>query len=229
MEKLLKCTVLRIPLVAILFMITTMPSYAQLSDSLKNELRKVSDEMSENGNQNFLIVDALADTFIHFYSGGYTFYYKHDIVIINYNPLDEPANTRYVNKIKKYLYPESPSSDNSTSMSTRLSITFNDVFNPSSTFRKGNNTNSRIMKIYQDRTVINMLVADNLLDTTKKYKVVYNESGLLINNNPLDIISAAKYMLYFNKEGFTPKEKADELIIDNKNIKLNTAQFSQTK
>ncbi len=70
---------------------------AQISDSLKTQLQRVSSEMCEEGNNNFIVVDAIIDGYISL-RAKYSFVYKKDMILINDAPLMPSDYPRYSEK-----------------------------------------------------------------------------------------------------------------------------------
>lgn len=204
-------------------------------DSLRKELQAVSTKLYLEHNSNFLIVDAILDGLIKMsehkasyqvsYSNGavpthieepvgemlfgYIFKYQDGKITINSKPLDDLANMVYVNKIKNFFSHENSEAPDSFTL-TNFTLKSKDIFEPYSYFRKG-----------QDRGVVYMLIEDKLLDTTYDYTVIYNLEGLFINYTKVSEMSAMKYTLYINKNGFTPNSPKDQLYIDKKQIKCD--------
>lgn len=236
---------LKIIFILILWTGTPIRSYCQNVDSLRKELQKVSLQLYKDHNRNFLIVDAILDGLIKmspyafssttFSCNGkstsyidqpsepkqvfsYIFVYQDGAIKISDKPLNDVENMIYFNKIK-FFYSHGNDALPHTFTLSNFFLDLKDIFDPSSSFRRGT---TLPWGSCPDRTIINMLVEDKLLDTSTDYKVVYDIDGLFINNEMLGVMTATKYIFYINEHGFTPKSAADRLYIDKKNIRCNT-------
>ena len=232
---------------------TPIRSYSQNVDSLRKELQKVSLQLYKDHNRNFLIVDAILDGLIEtnpnafssttFTSNGkstsyidqpdeanqvfsYTFAYQDGAIKINGKYLDDVKNMIYKNKIA-FFYSHGTDTMPPSFTLINLFLKLKEIFDPYSSFRKGrtlNNPNS-----FSDRTVVNMLVDDKLLDTSGNYVVVYTNQGLFVQNTWLSTMVATKYILYINDKGFTAEGPADKLYIDKKGLKCNKNKVYKPK
>lgn len=199
--KWLKSNIVFSVLMAISFM-ATVPAHAQLSDSLKNELRKVSNTMYSEGNNNFVIVDLIIDRQIT-PGAHYNFIYKDGVVIINGRKLPKQLNERYADKLKNYVAASNQWSTTGLSWSSH-GETLKDIFNAKSNFRKKDSGNRDLIR----DPLVQMLADDKLIDTLSSYSIRYNTHGLFINHKLLSKQKAWKYIKFINESGFIPLKKA---------------------
>jgi hypothetical protein len=195
---------------------TTMPSYAQLSDSLKNELQKVSLNMYASKDRNFVIVDAIIDGFIQ-PNTRYNFSFKNGIVKIDNMQLYDVKNMVYANKIQNFFSRQHlGANNNSFSMTNNVPLTLNDIFNPSSRFRTENKPlNPEIESKY--RHIVNIFAADKLIDTSKYYVIKYDSKGLFINGKQIDDLTALKYIGLIHDE-FRNMQSSNVFFIDKSHL-----------
>lgn len=203
-------------LTAVVLLFTVCPqSHAQLSDSLRSELKKVSQLMYQEGNPNYLDVDALCDGIIVPDT-------KYELsnangITINNSPLPAWLKPAYEKKFRSFQR-LADSSNVMTMISTSSNgLRLKDVFNENSTFRK------RKMKAPSPAamvaanpeadkalyTLVKMLKADKLIDDEDGYDVSYHADGLFVNNVKFSKRKAAKYVAAMKKDGYVLKGKTD--------------------
>jgi hypothetical protein len=177
-------------------------THAQLSDSLRNELKKVSDELYGQKNSNFMIVDAILDGQIK--SDVHYAFSCDSIVIINNKHLAPALEKRYIGKLNQMGSPNSKT----TRFSREGTVTLKELFDSSSFFRQSFDRNPNFLIRKQ---LIPLLTEDLLLDTTTSYTVFYDSSGLYLNNVRLKDNTAAKYIQLIQSLGYYPHSKRDNL------------------
>jgi hypothetical protein len=177
-------------------------SHGQLSDSLKNELKKVSAELYAQKNNNFMIVDAILDNQIRL---GVHYEFRCDsVVTINNKRLAPVLEKKYLDKLKQNQAPN----NKTTGYKMEGTATLKELFDPTSFFRM---SIDRTPDFLIQKQLIPLLTEDLLLDTTTSYAVYYDIGGLYINNARLSNETAAKYIQLIHSLGFYARSKGDNL------------------
>ena len=188
-------------LVSLLFL-NALHSHAQLSDSLKDELKKVSAELYAQKNDNFMIVDAILDNQIRL---GVHYEFRCDsIVAIDNKRLAPVLEKKYLDKLKQ----NQAANNKSTGYKMAGAVTLKELFDPTSFFRL---SFYRTPDFLIQKQLIPLLTEDLLLDTTTSYGVYYDIGGLYINGERLSDETAAKYVRLINSLGFYARSKGDIL------------------
>ena len=177
---------------------------ARISDSLRQELSKVSAQLLQEKNNNFIIVDALLDNLVKLNSG-YKAAYKDGMLHINDKELPAALKEKYLGKIQSVC----SSGISSFSMSA-MSLTLKEIFDPTSNFRTPFQLGT-MQKPDIERPLTQMLVKDGVVDTTKDYSILYCQAGLFVNNKLLPADKSLKYIRFINMSGFIPKMPTDNL------------------
>jgi len=152
----------------------------------------------------------------------YMFVYQDGAIKINGKPLNDMENIIYRNKVNNFYSHGNDTVPNNFTI-TNYFLNLKDIFTPYSSFRKGqtSNTDQTLNNIdaFSDRSIVNMLVDDKLLDTSGEYLVMYTSQGLFVQNTRLPNEAATKYILYINSKGFTAQSPTDQMHIDKNNIR----------
>jgi hypothetical protein len=201
---------IRLLLLSAVFSVHGFTAFAQQSDSMKSELRKIGKLMCDEKNQNFIIIDGLADGLIQ--AGvHYDIRYNNGPLLINEKVPPPEILSRYHADLLLFFdetnaFGETNSRDSHT-FSLMGSITLKEIFNANSGFRKPFQLENEFIR----GMLVEVLVKDKKLDTSKDYSIIYDANGLYLNNELLSKKDAAKYIQMINTLGFTPTSSRAEL------------------
>jgi hypothetical protein len=171
-----------------------------MSDSLRYEIRKVSNIMYNSGNLNYIDADALCDGLIQ-PDKWYDIDYKDGKLTIYDAPIPEKYKAQYDAKLKLFLAAHHYGPFSTKSDGVKLSS----VFDATSTFRKrdlkvqtiatGNLKHTQFNPIDNPwgTELTNMLAADHLLDTSKDYTFTFADDALVANGVTIDAKTVARY------------------------------------
>ncbi len=198
----------------------------QLTDSVRNELRTLSNKMLFAHNDNFIILDALVDGYVTI-GGKASIVYENDIVTINDKQIPDPKKSWYVDKIRLFQSAQTNDKDKlngDAGTTTRFyvinrKVTLAEIFDTASSFRKNVvprlSTREEVLKQKQAKVVlVDMLAADKLIDTSADFTIRYNILGFFLNNVKVDEAVGAKFVKYINATWLVVKEKSDYLYMD---------------
>jgi hypothetical protein len=198
----------------------------QLTGSVKNELRTLSNQMLSAHNDNFIILDAIVDGYVTI-GGKASVIYENDIVTINDKQIPDPKKSWYVDKIRLFQSAQINDKDKikgDAGATTRfyvidLKVTLAEIFDTASSFRKNLAqhlpTHEEVLKQEEDKAMlVGMLAADKLIDTSTDFTIRYNILGLFLNNVKVEEAVAAKFVKYINVHWLLAKEKSDYLYVD---------------
>ena len=184
------------------FFLSAINSHAQLSDSLKKELKKISALMYEQKNDNFMIVDAILDNQIRL---GVHYEFRCDsIVAIDNKRLAPVLEKKYLDKLKQ----NQAANNKTTGYKMAGAVTLKELFDPTSFFRL---SFYRSPDFLIQKQLIPLLTEGLLLDSTTSYSVYYDIGGLYINGARLSDETAAKYIQLIHSLGFYARSKGDIL------------------
>jgi hypothetical protein len=195
--------------------------------SLADKLTAISDEMYANGNDNFIIVDAVRDGII-LPESTYSFMYLEGGFTFNHMALSKKFTAIYENKMKKFFDEFNNGHDFFISI-TGSKASMKDILNDESTFRKGNRINKELQKAkptantntytINTRTastdgIIKAMIEDRLITNKHNYTVKWNMAGIYVNGKKLKGDVAEKYNTMFeNQAGFKPAKGEDGIVI----------------
>lgn len=211
-------------LAAVLFLpVLAQAQYTPLSDKLAT----ISDELFRNGNENYILVDAVKDGIL-VPGKQYNISILPGSITFNEKPLEQSANKVYEEKMKKFF--EANNGGNTAVISLRGSkITMDEILDEHSTFRsrkvtfkprnatqdliEANVLNGKRQTEYTDR-IIKEMVKDKLVKDKDKLKIKWNMTGVYVNDKKLKGWLADKYNTMFEKEtGFIPLKMEDGVVI----------------
>src|ERR1700761_7364550 len=158
-----------VPLLSVFTMLILMTASSAnattgISDSIKTELRKVSEQLYKDGNQNFIITDAIIDGII-LPGQYYKFTYRNEEIRIDDNEVPIPLRAGYLQKMKAFDAVKGSTVYNS--MKSCSGVTFAEIFDPNSSFRKETvyTTANPHYKRVDSRPLIALMVKDNIIDS----------------------------------------------------------------
>lgn len=203
---------------------------AQIDNKLREQLKTISSEMYKNGNENYVLVDAIADTLISVYQkadmlivGNIEYannedaYWAASISIItagdgyvgvNGKKLDGPLKGRYVTKMKQFLASLKETNDTINIRPFYFNnLSIDEIKDPVSDFRKVNMFSRReagIFTLMQKKLVQNLLQDRLVLPADSSYILQYHSVGykpyIKINNVPLSGAIKEKYVHFLETE-----------------------------
>jgi hypothetical protein len=199
--------------------------------SLDTKLATISDEMFANGNDNFIIVDAIRDGIIAPEST-YNFTYLEGGFTFNQLALSKKFTTIYESKMKKFFDQFNNGHDYFLSI-IGSKASMKDILNDESTFRKGNRIDKALQKAKTSENVptdtktytvntktvstdgiIKAMIEDGLIVNKHNYAVKWNMEGIHVNGKKLKGDVAEKYKTMFeNQAGFKPTKGGDGIVI----------------
>src|SRR6185437_2127632 len=174
-----------------LVLINPDKALSQHPKSLDTQLKEISAQMFNEGNKNFILIDAIRDSLIKF-NQPYDFQYISDtsdnIIKINNKDLSQPIKGIYMAKMKDFYIRHNHSHDKGFFSSRGDSVELKQILDPNSSFRKidkysYNNINDKSSE--WDAKLQKELIKDHLYDTTKGLKIVYNKDGVYIDSKKL--------------------------------------------
>ena len=192
-------------------------SFAQVSDSMKTELRKISRTIYDEGNPNYLDIDAVCDDLV-LPGQWYHLAYEDGLITINGKEIKVPLNRHYAEKMK-YFVARCKNNVDTKFTTTSDGLKLNDVFDEHSVFRQRKLAeykyyrNSAYNKVRPApmAKLVKWLVGENLVDTTRAYEIKYNKEGLWLNKKKQDNKTTARCAAMLKQEGFELKGDNDEL------------------
>lgn len=200
-------------------------AYAQYT-SLSDKLTAISDELFQNGNENYILVDAVKDGII-IPGHHYNFSYLGESITFDDKPLPQSLSKTYSEKLERFF--KTNNGGNMALISLRgTKMKMDDILDEQSTFRKKKDTFhaggistheidqqaiGRKQTEYTDR-IIKEMVKDKLVKDTDKLKIKWDMTGVYVNDKKLKGLIADKYNTMFEKAaGFTPKKIKDGVTI----------------
>ncbi|MBS1773140.1 MAG: hypothetical protein JST82_09770 [Bacteroidetes bacterium] len=217
----------------LLLAVMMLPLAAQAQyTSLDNQLSAISDEMFANGNENFIIVDAIKDGVIE-PEKTYSFMYTNGSFTFNQQALSKKLATGYEKKMKKYFDQFNNGHDFFISI-TGSKASMKDIFNEESTFRKTNRVNKELQQPKEIKTaasnivthtidntkttstdgIVKAMIQDGLITNKNNYTVKWNLNGIFVNGKKLKGDMAEKYETMFEAQaGFKPTKGEEGIVI----------------
>ena len=173
--------------------------------SLNEQLMTISEEMFRNGNENYIIVDAIRDGILQ-PEAPCNFSYLNESFTFNQFALSKKYAFTYEKKIKQFFENYNEGHDFAIFMNLSK-VSMKDIMNAESTFRK----NSRIMdvkpavniptpKTTNTDGIIKAMLQDGLITNRKNYTVKWNMTGVYVNGKKLKGEAAEKYNTLFEAQ-----------------------------
>lgn len=203
---------------------TNVPVQASGNDStLSMRLKAASAQMADQGNDHFIIAEAVSDGLLKDKST-YNFHYYPGHVHINGIPLPAQLNDKYASLMKNYFTSLQKPGENrkiSTSISMTGIVNVKEMLDAGSALRK---TISRLQEstpvaVREQRTydyswIITEMIREGLIADSTKYTASFNADGVSVNGKRLPMETERKYFAMFVKEaGFTPTTGKQGVVI----------------
>lgn len=194
---------------ALVFFSNTSLFSQKKEDNLRTELQAISQQMYEEGNTNYIFVDAVLDSLITLpnkmelvHLGEQQFFLYDGYSRI---PMEDTTVYRYVTKLENLIIKENAGQKTTFSARYEKPITLNDILDSTSHFRslkeKDEQKVQRGMHIALWKRLVQDMVDDGLVDLKRKDQSViqYNPTGISVYNQPLNEEQQKKYTKLFQQ------------------------------
>ena len=177
----------------------------------KAQLQDISNQMYNDGDISFILVQAYADNLL--YEGqAYKFVYANGNITINEELLPAPYNKMYADRIKAFN-----NGKESYRSITGDGLVLADILNPKSGFRtaylheKKAQAKSEADDVAMQK-ILHEMEKDHLLDIDAGYSISYTKRALLVNNKKLEGRMLKKYTDLFRTErNFVPVKDGESI------------------
>lgn len=171
------------------------------------KLNAISRKMFDEGNRNFLLIDAVKDGLL-LEQLPYSYEYNDGDISFNGEQLSEPYRSRYVEKMEAFL--KKQGSVHSAFAVTGSSLSL-DKLQKEQRSKKGKDKDSD--KEEKLDKIITAMAADSLLDEKESINLKWYPNGLYVNNNKLEGEKEKKYTaLLEDAIGYKPRFSTDSYI-----------------
>lgn len=151
------------------------------------KLNAISRKMFDDGNKNFLLIDAIKDGLL-LEKMPYTYEYDNGDISLNGEQLSEPYRSRYAEKMEAFLKKQGSVHSAFSITGSSLSL---DKLQKEEQGKKGKNSDRE--KEEKLNAVITAMAADSLLDESQPINLKWYPNGLYVNNNKLEGELEKKY------------------------------------
>lgn len=171
------------------------------------KLNAISQKMFEEGNKNFLLIDAMKDGLLQ-EKLPYTYEYDNGDISFNGEQLSEPYRSHYAEKMEAFLKKQGSVHSAFSITGSSLSL---DKLQKEQRSKKGKDKDSE-QKEKLDK-IITAMAADSLLDEKDPVNLKWYPNGLYVNNNKLEGELEKKYTaLMEDALGHKPRFPGDSYI-----------------
>lgn len=170
-------------------------TYGQKGSSapdIQEKLRAITTTMYEQGNANFLLVEALADSVIQ-EDSGFFFACRACHVTFNDKELSGLLQKKY-DSLAYSFYQKNDAVMLTGGATSYISITLKDVLDSNSELRRSRVSESNFRDI-----IVAEMVADKLVDAVRIQTIIYSIKGITIDGKPLTSSFEAKYEKRFKE------------------------------
>lgn len=168
------------------------------------KLNAISRKMFDEGNKNFLLIDAVKDGLLQ-EKMPYSYEYDDGDVSFNGEQLSEPYRSRYAEKMEAFLKKQGSISSAFSVTGSSLNL---DNLQKEQKGKKGKYSDSE--KDEKMNEVITAMAADSLLDEHEPINLKWYPNGLYVNNNKVEGEKEKKYTaLLEDIIGYKPRFPGD--------------------
>lgn len=168
------------------------------------KLNAISRKMFDEGNKNFLLIDAVKDGLL-LEKMPYSYEYDDGDVSFNGEQLSEPYRSRYAEKMEAFLKKQGSVHNAFSITGSSLSL---DKLQKEEQGKKGKYSDSE--KDEKMNEVITAMAADSLLDEHEPINLKWYPNGLYVNNNKVEGEKEKKYTaLLEDIIGYKPRFPGD--------------------
>ncbi len=171
------------------------------------KLNAISQKMFDEGNRNFLLIDAVKDGLL-LEQLPYSYEYDDGDISFNGEQLSEPYRSRYAEKMEAFLKKQGSVHSAFSVTGSSLSL---DKLQKEQRSKKGKDKDSE-QEEKLDK-IITAMAADSLLDEKESINLKWYPNGLYVNNNKLEGENEKKYTaLLEDAIGYKPRFSTDSYI-----------------
>lgn len=189
-----------------IMLFTGSRSLSQNKTALHDQLAQIAQQMYDEGNRNFILIEALNDGLLQ-ERRAYDFTYIAGSILVDGKELPAGVKEKYEMRFKDFLLAHENNVNGYYSFRSD-GLKMEDIVNPGSSIRKKQAPAESFARIdgrtFSDHLVYTMY-RDGLLDTTR-YLIEYKKSGVFVNHKKLDGALGEKYRIMLAEgEGYVPK------------------------
>jgi beta-lactamase regulating signal transducer with metallopeptidase domain len=199
-----------------LVLFTGSRSLSQNKNALHDQLAAIAQQMYDDGNRNFILIEALNDGILQ-ERRAYNFTYIAGQILVDGKELPAGLKEKYEARFKNFLLAQKNNGNGFYSFRSD-GLKMEDVLNVQSTIRKNPAPAESFARIdgrtFSDH-VVHAMYRDGLLDTVK-YFIEYKKDGVFVNHKKLEGAMGEKYWkMMAEGEGYIPKTDKDITTIQN--------------
>ncbi len=189
------------------------------SNDLTEQLTKISEQLYEEGNTNYIVVDAVLDSVVTLPAKLEILYLENDQFFIHVNSKQIELTTeqtyKYATKLENLIARDNAGQSTTFSARIQQTVTIDDILNPQSWFRttEPEREFGRGLHAPQWKKLLQHMVDDGLIDLNRKEDIVLQyavSSGIKVYGQPLTESNSNKYKKLFKELVFVDLDKGNE-------------------